>query len=171
MGEKRSIPKDARQYTQQCEQLLLRFEVDDYGKGGWRKPSSIIEPVDLLEWLTLNMRSLQNQCVKIGVCVIKRSGQGYHISFPNCPPLTMDEFNKFLLLVPHDIGWAWWSSQYGRATLRIGAKPIVSTVKGEFSKQLGTRIDLNKPQTIRLIYPDGTILRRKEIEERFGNDV
>jgi hypothetical protein len=150
------------------QRLRFVFEIDDYGFGNWRKPSSLQEPTELLEWLTVNIRSLQNQYPQVGHAVVKRSGNGYHNIFPTCPPLTMDEFQKLLLFFPFDPGWNGWSLIYGVATLRIGAKPIVRTVGNEFSRHLGSNISLAKPQIIRIIYPDGRIMYREEIERQFG---
>jgi len=143
------------------------FECDDYGYGGWRKPRGL-EPVELLELLEVYIRSLQNQFAFLGHAVIRRSGQGYHITFPQSK-VTWPQYKRLLQMIPHDVGWAWWSNVYGRSTLRIGAKPVVQVLGDEFSMQVGSSIDLNKPQPIRVIMIDGEVLCRREIERRFGD--
>mgnify|MGYP000588093433 CR=1 FL=1 len=150
------------------ETFKLMFEVDDYGVGDWRKPCSL-QSEDLLEWLILHVRSIQNQWRKIGHCIIKRSGNGYHCHFPSCPPLSEACFNKIMALLPKDVGWLYWTNVYGVATLRISNKPVVSTCGNEFAKHLGTSVTLGKPQVIRIIYPNGKILYRKDIEQKYGD--
>jgi len=150
------------------EHRKLLFEVDDYGFGDWRKPSSL-SPTELLEWLILHIQSLQNIWSKIGHCVIKRSGNGYHCHFPSCPSLTEEEFNKIMTLLPKDVGWLYWTNVYGIATLRVSSKPVVSTLGDEFAKHLGTSISLGEPQIIRIVYPNGKIMYHKEIQQKYGN--
>jgi len=145
------------------------FECDDYGFNGWRKPREL-EPNELLEWITIHVKSLQARFPMLGHAVIKRSGQGFHVVFPESR-VTMQQFNMLLTEVPHDVGWCYWTNVHGRATLRISAKPIVQTVNGENSKHLGTKTTLDKPQTIRLIHPNGLTLCRKEIVQRYGEHV
>ena len=151
------------------EKFKLFFELDDYGFSN-RKPKCLQEPVDVLEWLIIHIRSLQNQYPKVGQCIIKRSGNGYHCYLPDCPSLSEEEFQKIMLLCPHDVGWNFFNMTYGLSTLRIGEKPIVTAVKkGEgYTKRLGMSIGLEKPQVIRIVNLDGSVLCRKEIEERYG---
>jgi len=152
--------------------FTLIAEVDDCGYGGWRKPGWVNEPLMLLDWIIVHVRSIQNQYPQIGVCSIRRSGNGYHMIFPRCIVHGVGEFEKMLQLLPHDVGWANWSCHYhGKATLRIGEKPIVKVVGNEFSRQLGIRVGREKSQTIRMVFPDGTILSRAEIESRYGDAV
>jgi len=55
--------------------------------------------------------------------------------------------------------------------LRIGQKPIVKVVGEEYSHVLGVRVGLDVAQTIRMVFPDGTILHRSEIEKKYGKAV
>jgi hypothetical protein len=143
---------------------VLQFDLDDCGHYGWGSP--LIN--DLFEDLVVAIRSLQTQCPKVGKVVLKRTMNGFHIIFPDSRlPFWLIDYltQKF----PHDFGQLWWSRQHRRVTLRIGEKPIVKTATNEFSKRLGTQIIHDRPQTIRIIYPNGKIMYRKEIEERYGD--
>jgi hypothetical protein len=143
---------------------ILKFDVDDCGHYGWGSP--LIN--DLLEDLLVVIRSLQTQFPQIGKVVLKRTMNGFHVKFPDSHmPFWLVKYltQKF----PHDFGQLWWSSQHGRVTLRMNEKPVVKTVSGEHSKRLGLQIIHDKPQTIRILYPDGKIMCRKEIEEKYGD--
>lgn len=158
------------------QKYRLTFEVDDYGHNflcPLRKPKSIQDPTELLEWITIHVKSIQNMCPDVGVAVIKRSGMGFHGLFPECKPLTWDQYQAILMLLPFDNTWFGWSTVFTRSTLRINKKIVVKMSGDEYSKQLGSLIDTAKPQTIRLIFPPpySRIMYRAEIEELYGDKV
>lgn len=143
---------------------VLKFDLDDCGHYGWGSP--LIN--NLYEDLVVAIRSLQTQYPKIGKAVLRRTMNGFHVIFPESHlPFWLADYltQKF----PHDFGQRWWSQQHQKVTLRISDKPIVKVVTNEFSKRLGIQTVHDKPQTIRIIQVDGTILCRREIEERYGD--
>jgi len=140
----------------------LMFDLDDVGRFGWASP--LIN--NLFEDLIIAMKSLQTQYPKIGKAVIKRTLGGFHVVFPETR-LPFEFMTYLTQKLPHDFGQLWWTQQHRRCTLRVGVKPIVKVAKS--NKTLGIKIMRDKPQTIRIVYPDGKILYRKEIEEKYGN--
>jgi len=142
----------------------LMFDLDDCGRFGWDSP--LIN--NLLEDLIIAIRSLQTQFPALGKAVIKRTLKGFHVVFPDSKlPFWMIEY--LTQKCPHDYGQLWWSQQHRRVTLRISEKPIIKTKGKNYNVRIARRIIHDRPQIIRIIYPDGKILCRKEIEERFGN--
>jgi len=141
---------------ERVDEHALKFDVDDFGRYGWGSP--LVN--ELYEDLVVAIKSLQTQYPKIGKAVIKRTLGGFHIVFPESRLpfwLVICLTQKF----PHDFGQLWWSKQHGRVTLRISEKPIVT--------RYGRKIIHDKPQTIRIIHPDGKTLYTAEIQRRYGN--
>ena len=139
-------------------------KIDDCGRFGWDSP--LIN--NLLEDLTIAIRSLQTQFPALGKAVIKRTLKGFHVVFPDSKlPFWMVDY--LTQKCPHDFGQRFWSQMHQRVTLRIGDKPITRTKGRNYNVRIAHRIIRDRPQIIRIIYPDGKVLYRKEIEERFGD--
>ena len=123
---------------------------------------------NLFEDLLVAIRSLQSQFPTLGKAVVRRTLKGYHVVFPDSklPFWLVDYLTR---KCPHDFGQRFWSEIHQRVTLRISEKPITRTKGKNYNIRIAQRIIHDKPQTIRIIYPDGKILYRKEIEEKYGN--
>jgi len=142
----------------------LMWDLDDFGRWGWGSP--LIN--DLLEDLIIAIRSIQTQYPEIGKAVIKRTLRGFHIVFPDSK-LPFWLVTYLTQKCPHDFGQCFWSQQHRRVTLRISEKPIIKTKGKNYNFRIARRIVRDRPQIIRIIYPDGKIMYRREIEERFGD--
>lgn len=85
---------------------------------------------------------------RAGKAVIKRSLNGYHLSFP-WSRVTEEEVNWILEDSPADSGYKHWTRERGSSTLRIGSKTIMVMV-GEWPRKriVGSRRVEDQPYVV-----------------------
>jgi len=107
---------------------------------------------ELLELTRLDALRIQHLLgPKAGKAIIKRSINGFHLSFP-FSRLTEEEIGWLMEGSPVDTGYRWWVQERGSSTLRIGPKTILKEVgTGPRARIVGKRKIEDKPFIVEII--------------------
>lgn len=126
-------PKNERQHK-------LMLDYDDYGN------PDLKDATELLELVRLDAHKFLNLCLNIKRIVIKRSFHGYLLRTVGA--LTREEVDWLRNISRADSGYKFWSTERGKATLRIGVKPIVVKVGEKF---VGRKVLHDVPLVIEIL--------------------
>ena len=99
----------------------------DYDEYAWCHRENRLEPHELLELVRVDAKRFLRYPQMGGLMVIKRSRGGFHLKAP-LARLTEEEQSYFIATSFGDTGYAYWSSERGKSTLRIGDKTITRRV-------------------------------------------
>lgn len=107
---------------------------------------------ELLELVRIEALRIQHLLgPRVGKAIIKRSINGYHLSFP-FSRLTEEEVLWLMAGSPVDTGYAYWVLERGSSTLRIGPKTILKEVgTGPRARIVGKRKIEDKPFIVEII--------------------